>query len=693
MDVNRLMSGAVEAHRQGRLEDAMAAYDRILAGAPDQPDALHYRGMLRHQTGDSAGAAEDMARALALRPRDANFRFNLAEVLREAGRPDESLPHYKKIVELAPGDGDARFGLANAQFDLGDYAGAVRSYQAAARAIPDDPEIRNNLGNALLQLGETESAAEAYRAAATLDPGYAEAVANLASALASHETDAAEAWQRADGLFRARISGNPQDVEALIGLARARVGLEDDREAMGALLEAERLAPNDGGIQAMLGRLYMRVPRFEDAARCFAAALAATPDDPVLNAEYADALAETGAIEEAHRIYTALHARDPESPVALNGLGNTALRGGRFDEAADHYRRALAADPHYGQAWLGLAACRALTSEDTARLEAALNEEGFSPNARQDMHFALADAADRTGDYDLAIGNYASGNAIRQRRSNFDPEAQTVETNRALAVFTKDFFNRHAGSGAKSDLPVLIVGMPRSGTTLAEQIAASHPEVHGAGELYALTSLAQTIRSDAGSGANYPEILDDLRPGEAAEYGSAYLETLKTHDPDAARVADKMPGNFMHLGLAALLIPGARIIHCTRGAIDTCLSCYFQNFRSLDFSFDLASIGHFYRNYRRYMDHWKDVLPLPIHEFRYEEVIGDPETQSRKLIDHLDLPWDDACLSHHKTDRPISTASIWQARQPVYKTSVERWRRYEKHIGPLIDALGEYADE
>lgn len=695
MDLNRLMSGAVDAHQNGRLVDARAAYDRILAGNPDQPDALHYRGMLRHQTGDTAGAAEDMARAVENRPRDMNFRFNLAEVLRELGKPADALGHYRKIIEAAPGDGDARFGLGNCLFDLGDFPDAVRNYQAAARAIPDDPEIHNNLANALVQAGEIAAAAESYRRATEIDPSYGDAAANLASTLDMLGQGAAAAaeWKRADEIFRGRIAADSGDVDAIVGLARACTGLKDDEEAMGALLEAEKLAPDDSEIKAMLGRANFRIQRHESAAAYFEQALSLTPANPDLEAEYAEALAETGRVGEAQALWTALRAEDPENLMALSGLGTAALRRGRFDEAAALFREALDVNPHFGQAWFSLAASKELTGADAERLDALLADDSIADANRQHMHFARADAADRAGDYDTAFRHYAAGNAIRRRESAFDPDKQRTQTDRAIRVFDKAFFKDRESFGTPSDLPVMIIGMPRSGTTLVEQIAASHPRAHGAGELYVLSELIRTIRADQGDGADYPELAADLSREDAAKYGEAHIGNLRRYDTRAARIVDKMPGNFVHLGLAALVAPGTQVIHSRRNAIDTCLSCYFQNFRSLDFSFDLMDIGHFYVNYRRFMDHWRDVLPIEMLELRYENVIADQESESRRLIDHLGLPWDDACLAHHKADRQIATASTWQARQPVYKTSVERWRRYEKHIGPLIDALGAYADE
>lgn len=712
MDVNRLMSGAVEAHQSGRLADARAAYDRILVAFPENADALHYRGLLRHQAGEPQ-ALDDIARAVELRPRDLGFRFNLAEVLRETGRPEESLGHYKKVIEAAPGDGDARFGLANALFELSAYTDAVHQYKAATRAIPEDPEIHNNLGNALMELGEVEAASQAYATAVQLAPDYVDAACNLAMA---HESmgepgRAREVWSKVDaGLDKvAPDAGNT--AQHLVTRARVRMGLGD---SIGALDLLERLQTlNDSGSAAqqdMTGELHEQVGwtwsqmhRWSDAARHYQAAIESQGPTPGLLCLMGNVLTELQRPELALDTYTDALELAPDNGAAILGAGQALQQTGRFEEAATRYREAIGINPADGAAWYQLAATRLLDEDaELDRLRSLLQRPDISPEMQVSMHFAAAEVLDRMGDHDEAFAQFKAANDLAITRKPFDAEGWVRQTDRLVEVFDREYFttrkdterkdSERKDNGTTSNIPVFIVGMPRSGTTLAEQILASHPAVHGAGELYELEDTVRRARAGHPD-QPYPDCFEAITASEAAALGAGHVDRLKVRAPAAARIVDKMPGNFTRVGVIALLMPDAQIVHTSRGAIDTCLSCYFQNFRSLKFTSDFADIAAVYRDYRRQMEHWRDVAPINILDLRYEDMIADQETWSRKLVAHTGLEWDPACLEFHKSERPIATASIWQARQPVYSSSVARWKRYEKHLGPLIDALGPFADE
>ena len=257
-----------------------------------------------------------------------------------------------------------------------------------------------------------------------------------------------------------------------------------------------------------------------------------------------------------------------------------------------------------------------------------------------------------------------------------------------MAAFSGAFFERAAGLGSGSDRPVFIVGMPRSGTTLVEQIISSHPRAAGAGELPDIPWLIQRLPAELGSGAGYPGCVEALDRESVQRLAGSYLDRLGLVSATTDRVTDKLPMNYMHLGLIAVLFPNAVIVHCKRDPMDTCLSCYFQNFsRDLGFCFDLEDLGFYYRHYETLMAFWAEVLPLCIHDVAYEDLVKNPEDVSRGLIEACGLEWDPRCLSPHKNRRPVKTASSWQVRQPLYKTSVARWKRYEKHLGPLKSSL------
>lgn len=332
--------------------------------------------------------------------------------------------------------------------------------------------------------------------------------------------------------------------------------------------------------------------------------------------------------------------------------------------------------------------------EDVRRIEALLLSADMRPDDRSRLYFAIGNLFDKQGRWTEAFSNYESGNQLRKeiearRGVVFDPEAHRHEVDQIIRFFTKDYFTRVASHGVDSELPVFIVGMPRSGTTLAEQILASHSKVFGAGELQNIPllihRLGQRLRSRP---FIYPQSLQAFNAHITSAVAADYLKELRRLDANAARIVDKMPFNFLHLGLIATLFPKARIIHCRRDPIDTCLSCYFQNFGNpAPFTLDLRHLGLYFREYERLMAHWAAVLPMPIFDLRYENLIDDQETVSRELIAFCGLEWEPQCLRFHETNRPVRTASVAQVKQPVYRRSIGRWQRYEAHLRPLFEVL------
>jgi hypothetical protein len=301
------------------------------------------------------------------------------------------------------------------------------------------------------------------------------------------------------------------------------------------------------------------------------------------------------------------------------------------------------------------------------------------------LHFAAGKILDSLKRHNEAIEEFKLGKEVKGHDFDVDTYRRWVDA--TINMFSAEFIKEHAGVGDPSEVPVFIVGMPRSGTTLTEQICASHPDVYGAGELIDMKRLTRSI------GSTNVSLFRALDPENLPKVGAQYLSRLRLHSPDALRIVDKMPHNFELLGFVALLFPNARIIHCRRDAIDTCLSCFMTDFNEWHaYSADLHKLGLYYREYDRLMRHWNTVLPGRVYESRYEDLIAEPETEFRKLIEHLGLPWDDACLQFYNQNRTVNTPSQLQVRQPIYKSSVKRWKNYEGSIQPLIDGLGDLAD-
>jgi tetratricopeptide (TPR) repeat protein len=388
-----------------------------------------------------------------------------------------------------------------------------------------------------------------------------------------------------------------------------------------------------------------------------------------------------GRASEAEAQLGALIARDASNSEAHLVLANLLSEEGRLDEAATHFERSLALAPWQTTAYQGLVSSRRLGESDrplTARIVARLEGGDLAPRQRMMLHFAAGKGLDDLKDYAGAMAQFDAANAIRHTLAPFDRRQCAARVDRLIARFTREFFAANAGLGAGDETPLLVLGMPRSGTTLIERIVSSHPRVSGGGEL---------VYWDAHAPALMDAPLEELA-GASAEIRAGYLSVLRAVGPDAAgalRVTDKMPFNFQWVGLVHLFFPKARLVHCVRDPIDTCLSVYMTYFaKDWGFASTRGDLVFYYRQYRRLMDHWRSVLPADrLLEVGYEEATAAPEETARQLIAFAGLEWDAACLAPERNRDAVRTANKWEARQPVYRSSVERWRKYEAWLGEL----------
>lgn len=378
----------------------------------------------------------------------------------------------------------------------------------------------------------------------------------------------------------------------------------------------------------------------------------------------------------------------PRNPVYHHNLAT--LLGDRGDLAAaeEHYREAIRLKPDYDEAVYNLSAVIKLRAHDPIldRIAARLKTVGLSKESRVFLHFAAGKLWDDLGDHKRAFHHYAAGNRAKEKR--FNREAASRGLAAMKDTFTRAFFERRHGGGRPDERFVFVVGMPRSGTSLIEQILASHSQVHGGGEMPDIPAISRRLRHYHPEDRDYPGALTDMPDRVIDGLARAYAARMEEVAGPAPRVVDKLPLNFWHLGLIALLLPQARIIHARRDPRDTCLSCFFQNFQTAQsYAFDLADLGFFHGIYRDLMAHWSETLPLPLLEVAYEDLVADPEAMSRKLVAFCGLDWEPQCLAFHETKREVTTASRWQVRQPIYRSSIGRWKPYEPYIGPLLKAL------
>ncbi len=393
--------------------------------------------------------------------------------------------------------------------------------------------------------------------------------------------------------------------------------------------------------------------------------------------------------DRAVRLFEKALSLRPQSPEVHHNLGAAYRVLGQLDKAEHHYRAALDYKPNYAEAYFNLSGVRRFQPDDPEpiQIDRLLLKKDLSEEDRCFLHFAAGKIHDDLRNYDLAFHHYRRGNRIRG--VTFDRDACQSRIDRLISVFDAPRV-RLRESEPSVELPVFVIGMPRSGTTLVEQILASHPSVFGAGEIPDIASIAGTMPQHAPGGSPFPDCVAQLPVEAYYGFGQAYLRRIRSLDETAQRVINKTPMNFEFLGLIAMLLPGARVIHCRRNPLDTCLSCYFQRFRAgQEFTYTFDDLAFYYGCYLQVMRHWRQVLPSQILEVDYETLVATPEPTARSLVDYCGLPWDERCLRFHETKRPVTTASNWQVRQPLYTSAVRRSARYEAHLDPLRTALAE----
>jgi hypothetical protein len=428
-----------------------------------------------------------------------------------------------------------------------------------------------------------------------------------------------------------------------------------------------------------------------DAIKTFQALLTSEPENVALLRGLSSCLRAANRFREALSCLESVVQIEPDNAHWLCELGALYEELGNFPEAIKAFRRALVDRSSHPAAIARLLALREGLNDATLADQARqyLESQLDVPPLRMQLHFALAKHADLSGNYDAAFHHYREANVIAAVGRRYESEGVEARASQLISSFDRALLSARHPWGNMSDRPVFIVGMPRSGTTLTEQILASHARVAGAGELSYFDSLHFTLAQDQSAAENPFEYAQKIGSNALRCVAAGYLDVLKAESKDAVRVVDKMPTNFWYLGLIAMAFPKARIIHCRRNPLDTCLSCYFEDFyENLSYRVRLESLGHYYRQYVRIMDHWNAVLDVPMLEIHYEDTVEDLEKQARRVVEFCGLAWDANCLSFHRNPRVIRSPSRWQVRQPIYSSSVARWRRYEHHLAPLRQALG-----
>ena len=475
-------------------------------------------------------------------------------------------------------------------------------------------------------------------------------------------------------------------------LAGILAGRSEPEEAETLLRKALSLAPDYALAFLDLGRIYLEQFRYPEALDCFQRTVRLQPTAAKPRFALASTLAPMGRTSAALAEYRRVLELRPDHAGALLGLGHTLKTLGHQQAAIEAYRDCTRLRPENGESYWSLANLKtySLTAEDIRTMQSTLErEQELTAQSAVNFLFALAKAHEDAGDFDTAWSYYTRGNSKQRMLEHYDPVQTEVTNDEIIEVFDQSFLEENTGLGHPDPAPIFVLGLPRSGSTLIEQILASHSQVEGTSELPYLGRVATSLNRNRADGINYPRAVRELRPTHLKALGQDYLERARLHrHTDRPRFIDKMPNNFPSIGFVHLVAPNARIIDARRYPLDSTLSCYRQLFaRGQTFVYDLADIGEYFLEYQRMMDHWHQVLPGRVLTVQYEDLVTDFDSQLRRLLDYCELPWEEACARFHETDRPVRTASSEQVRRPVYDHSIHFWRNYEQHLGELVEVL------
>jgi tetratricopeptide (TPR) repeat protein len=647
----RALQEAASLHNQGRFREAEQRYLIVLDADDRNFDALYRLGLIRLQEGRFGDAVKLFRRAIKVDRRSADAHHHLAVALSGLGRHDEAIERYRKALAIKPDLAEAHNNLAHSFQTSGRMEQALSHYETAVAIKPDYPEARNNLGVVLQALGRSAEAVTQYETALATRPNYADAHKNLGNLLG-----AGKRYQEAAAHYERALSVRPNDAEAHVALGNILRGLDQPDEAISYYVRALGFNPTYIEAHNGLGFANHMLGRSEEAIQ-----------------HYRRALGIDRTNLEAH-----------------SRLGEALLALGRLEESRLAFERVVALAPRRAGCYWNLANSKRFTEDDlhlADMKELVRNEVSLSAEEQIDLHFALGKAFADVENRQQSFEHLLRGNSLMRRQINYDEATALGRLERIQGAFTAALMREKQGQGDPSTVPVFIVGMPRSGTTLIEQIIASHPKVFGAGELRVMANLAEGL-SDR-NGTLFPEVVPTMNGEHLRRLGGDYLRSVRPVALAAERITDKMPGNFALAGLIHLALPNARIIHVCRDPRDTAFSCFSVLFaRGHEYSYDLSELGRYSRAYQRLADHWRDVMPETMLEVSYEQVVADLEQQARRIIAHCGLEWDDACLAFHRTARSVRTASATQVRRPIYRSSIGRWRPYADVLQPLLQSLG-----
>ncbi|MBX7539414.1 tetratricopeptide repeat-containing sulfotransferase family protein [Qipengyuania sphaerica] len=639
------------------------------------------------QAGDFARGAELADEMLANAPDDAEARYMAAVAARYLKQFDRAQSHLQALHHAMPEYGRAWQEAGHLARAQGRRDDAIAAYSLATRLNPALDASWRALAD------ELQGASRMAEAAAA--KAQAERIAALPRELVAVTHHLHEGrLLRAEEICRHFLRANPRNVEGMRLLAQIgiKLGILDDAEFL--LDSAAAFEPDNVQVRLDYIDALRRRQKFEKARDEAEGLYARDPGNPLFQSHLAIESMQTGDFDRAFELFDAVLEKLPGDAATLTSRGHALKTTGKQEEAVASYRAAFAAKPDHGDAYYALANLKTYSfpDEEIAAMRAQVERPELGFMDRAHLSFALGKAYEDRGEYEESFHFYDEGNALKRAQTRYSADAMSEELSRQAEVCTKELFDSHSGAGHAATDPIFILGLPRAGSTLLEQILASHSQVDGTMELPNILALAHKLRGRRAGQSNYPDVLHDLTLEQLAQCGEQFIEETRVHRQGAPFFIDKMPNNFRHIGLIHLILPNAKIIDARRAAMDCCFSGFKQLFaEGQEFTYGLSEVGRYYSDYVALMEHWDNVLPGKILRVHHEDVLDDLEGQTRRILEYCNLPFEEACLDFHKSKRAVRTASSEQVRQPINRSGQDAWKPYEPWLGPLKDALGPLA--
>ncbi|WP_427966539.1 tetratricopeptide repeat-containing sulfotransferase family protein [Altererythrobacter sp.] len=656
-DTETRLKEAQKLVQAGQLDAARAAVEEILAGEPRSRDALYLKAVVLRFQGKQEDALEALDAIKAVAPEFGRAHQEEGHIHYRAGRIDQALNAYRRACHFNPS--------------------LTASWDRQA-------ELFQRVGNQ----AEARKCAEQVRWLKQLPPPVLAAMNHI------HEGRLI----KAEEMCRAFLQHNPKHVDAMRMLADIGARLNVMEDAAFLLESAVAFEPEHVSARLEYIQILRKQQRYEAALEQAQTLYERNPEDPVFQSNLAIESMHNNRFERAFELFDKVLEKQPGDPTTLTSRGHALKTFGKHDDAVESYRRAYRSMPEHGDAWFGLANLKTyrFTDDEVALMKREEASDRLSYNSRAQVCFSLGKAFEDRKEYEEAFEYYRRGNELKRVQSRYDADQMTEEFAAQREICNAELVEKQGGKGFEAPDPIFIVGLPRAGSTLLEQIIASHSQVDGTLELPNILSLAHRLRrrKQVTDESQYPQILHELTAEQLREFGEKFIEDTRIHRAGAPFFIDKMPNNFRHIALIKLILPNAKIIDARREPMACCFSGFKQLFaEGQEFTYGLEQVGRYYHDYVHLMRHWHEVLPGQILHVQYEDVVSDTEAQVRRILDFLGLPFEESCIEFHKTERVVRTASSEQVRQPINTRGLEAWKPFEPWLDPLKLALGDVRED